>query len=134
MDLLEAGSCKGRQAGVHQSPGALSPRCSAQVDGSTPRVAGGLPWAWGHGHAAGAPRTWEGEGRRVLVCNGSLCKDNNTSLDQYMGNEAGGQAHGVSEPRGAEEALAWEAVTIQEQPSFIAAQLRASLAPSGERS
>lgn len=38
--------------------------------------------------AASAPRTWEGSGRGVQVCDSSPCKDSNTYLDRYMGNEA----------------------------------------------
>lgn len=45
----------------------------------------------------------------MLVCDSGLCKDSNT----YPGNEDEGQAHG------AEEALAWETATTQEQPHLL---------------
>lgn len=39
--------------------------------------------------AAGAPGTWEGSGKEVLVCDSSPCKDSNTYLGHNMGNEDG---------------------------------------------
>lgn len=58
----------------------------------------------------------------MLVCDSGSCKDSQTYLYRYMGNEAGGQAYGAE-----------EAATAQEQLPFIAAQLWAFLACSGER-
>lgn len=87
-----------------------------------------LPTALPATAVASAPRTWEGSRRGVLVCKSSPCKDSNTYLDRYMGNEAGGQAHGAT------ETPVWETATTPEQPPFIAAQLWPFLAHSGQRS
>lgn len=38
---------------------------------------------------AGAPRTWEGSGKGVQVCDRSPCKDSSTYFGHYMDNEDG---------------------------------------------